>query len=132
MKNIVLFFITTVIFFAIDMVWLGFLAKDLYKTHLGYIMAEKVNWTAALIFYFLYIVGLLYFVILPSLATGTWQTALLNGALLGGLCYATYDLTNLATLRDWPTKIVWIDILWGMFLTGATSALTHKVASFLK
>ena len=131
MKYFIIFAITTVIFFAIDMLWLGLLAKDLYKNQLGYIMAKDVNWKAAFIFYGIYISGILYFVIMPSLNNGNWQTALLNGALLGGLCYATYDLTNLATLKDWPVNIVWIDIAWGMFLTGTTSMISHILAKMV-
>lgn len=120
MRFFLLFLATTLIFFLIDMVWLGYLAKDLYHTYLGYIMARRVNWAAAGVFYALYILGMLYFVIWPSIQQGSWASVLLNGALLGGLCYATYDLTNLATLKDWPLRIVVIDIAWGMFLTGAT------------
>ncbi len=124
MKLLLLYLIATVIFFAIDMLWLGFLAKDFYRQQIGMLLAKQVNWTAAFIFYFLYIAGILYFAIWPAYQSGSWTQALLNGALLGGLCYATYDLTNLATLQDWPFRVVWVDILWGMFLTGSTSTLT--------
>ena len=90
-------------------------------------MADKVNWVAALIFYMMYISGILYFVIFPSLINGDWQTALLKGAILGILCYGTYDLTNMATLKNWPYEIVIIDILWGAFLTGLTSTLSFII-----
>ncbi len=127
MKILLVFIITTVIFAAIDLIWLGFIAKNLYQQKLGFIMADMINWIAALIFYIMYIGGMLYFVIFPSLNNGNWQTALLKGAILGVLCYGTYDLTNMATLRNWPSEIVIIDILWGAFLTGLTSTLSFLV-----
>lgn len=100
MKILLVFIITMVIFAAIDLIWLGYLAKNLYQQKIGFLMADKINWVAALIFYIIYISGILYFVIFPSLETGEWQTALLKGAILGVLCYGTYDLTNMATLKN--------------------------------
>ncbi len=128
MKILLVFIITMVIFAAIDLIWLGYLAKNLYQQKIGFLMADKINWVAALIFYIIYISGILYFVIFPSLETGEWQTALLKGAILGVLCYGTYDLTNMATLKNWPYEIVIIDILWGAFLTGLTSTLSYIIA----
>lgn len=128
MKILLVFIITMVIFAAIDLIWLGYLAKNLYEQKIGFVMADKINWIAALIFYIMYIGGILYFVIFPSLETGEWQTALLKGAILGVLCYGTYDLTNMATLKNWPYEIVIIDILWGAFLTGLTSTLSYIIA----
>ncbi|RYU96712.1 DUF2177 family protein [Emticicia agri] len=128
MKILLVFILTTVIFAAIDLVWLGVIAKNLYQQKIGFIMADEVNWIAALIFYLMYIGGILYFVIFPSLDNGNWQTALLKGAILGALCYGTYDLTNWATLKNWPSEIVIIDILWGAFLTGLTATLSFIVS----
>lgn len=128
MKILLVFIITMVIFAAIDLIWLGYLAKNLYQQKIGFLMADKINWIAALIFYIIYISGILYFVIFPSLETGEWQTALLKGTILGVLCYGTYDLTNMATLKNWPYEIVIIDILWGAFLTGLTSTLSYIIA----
>lgn len=128
MKILLTFVITLLIFGAIDFLWLGAIAKNLYQQKIGFIMADKFNWVAALIFYLMYIGGMLYFVIFPSLNNGDWQTALLKGAILGVLCYGTYDLTNMATLKNWPYEIVIIDILWGAFLTGLTSVLSFIIA----
>ncbi|HEY1054282.1 MAG TPA: DUF2177 family protein [Emticicia sp.] len=128
MKLLLTFVITLLIFGAIDFLWLGLIAKNLYQQKLGFIMADKFNWVAALIFYLIYVGGILYFVIFPSLNNGNWQTALLKGAILGILCYGTYDLTNMATLKNWPYEIVIIDILWGAFLTGLTSTLSFIIA----
>jgi uncharacterized membrane protein len=88
-----------------------------------------VNWSAAGLFYALYIGGILYFAVYPGLGgPPQWAQFALRGALLGLLCYATYDLTNMATLRDWPWRVVWIDILWGMFLTGSTALASGWMA----
>ena len=125
MKNLLLYGITTIIFFAIDMVWLGVVARNLYKQKLGFILSPEVNWAAAIIFYIIYIGGILFFAVLPASKEMSWQTALLNGALLGGMCYATYDLTNMATIAKWPLEIVLIDIVWGMVLTGSVATLSY-------
>jgi len=125
MKNLLLYGITTIIFFAIDMVWLGVVARNLYKQKLGFILSPEVNWAAAIIFYLIYIGGILFFAVLPASKEMSWQTALLNGALLGGMCYATYDLTNMATIAKWPLEIVVIDIVWGMVLTGSVAILSY-------
>ena len=125
MKNLLLYGITTIIFFAIDMVWLGVVARNLYKQKLGFIVSPEVNWVAAIIFYLIYIGGILFFAVLPASKEMSWQTALLNGALLGGMCYATYDLTNMATIAKWPLEIVVIDIVWGMVLTGSVATLSY-------
>jgi len=117
-KWLLAYLLTFLVFLAIDLLWLGVLARDLYQRHLGALMAERVNWMAALLFYALYIAGIFLFVILPALEKQSWSHALVYGALLGMLAYATYDLTNLATLRSWPIAIVPIDIAWGTILTG--------------
>lgn len=124
MKYLLLYVSTAIIFFSIDMLWLGVVAKDFYREKLGYLMADNVNWMAAVIFYLLYIGGILYFAIVPGLREGNWQTALIQGALFGFFCYATYDLTNLATLRDWPISVVFVDICWGIVLTGGVAFLS--------
>ncbi len=132
MKYILLFAITTVIFFSIDLVWLGVIAKNMYREKLGFILSEEVNWTAAIVFYLIYIAGILFFAVVPALNSGEWQTALLNGAVLGFLCYATYDLTNMATIARWPLQIVIIDIAWGTVLTGSVSLVSFwAVSKFL-
>ena len=95
-----LYAIALPVFFAIDMVWLGLVAKNFYKSQIGFLMKPDINWTAAIIFYLLFIVGLVLFVIMPAVEKGSWVYALLFGALFGLITYATYDLTNLATLKD--------------------------------
>ncbi len=123
-----LYLTTLFIFFAIDLIWLGLVAKDFYSKHLGFIMRTDVNWMAALLFYFLFIGGLIYFVISPALEKGMWQHALLAGALFGLMTYATYDLTNLATLKDWPLIVTIVDLIWGTVLAASVSTVTFFVA----
>lgn len=121
------FAITFVVFMAIDLVWLGFIAKNLYSKYLGYIMTDKVNWGAAILFYVLFIIGLLFFVISPALDKNSWTYAIGAGALYGLLTYATYDLTNLATLKDWPITITVIDMIWGTTLAALTSIISFSI-----
>ena len=116
--------IALVIFLVIDMIWLGLIAKNIYSKYLGNLMAPKVNWIAAIIFYLLFIVGLVFFVIEPAVAKNSWSYALLAGMLFGLITYATYDLTNLATLKDWPITITFIDLAWGTSLGGLVSMIT--------
>ncbi|NLX82984.1 MAG: DUF2177 family protein [Clostridiales bacterium] len=121
------YLVTAAVFLAIDLLWLGLVAPKLYKQHLGHLMAEKTNFLAAGVFYLLYVAALLVFVINPAIASGSVWQALLKGAFLGLVMYATYDLTNLATLMDWPLNITLIDLLWGSFVTAATSGIATRI-----
>lgn len=127
MLNFLIYFVIAfIVFIIIDIIWLGLVAKKLYAKHLGYIMAEKVNFLAAIIFYVVFIIGLVYFAVM---SVSVWWMALLNGALLGFIAYATYDLTNLATLKGWPLKITIIDLVWGTSLGAVVSVLTFIMGS---
>ena len=118
---LIMYVITLAVFFLIDMVWLGVVAKGFYRKHLGAMLSPKVGWAAAILFYLLFIAGLLVFVIRPALAAGAPLQALFFGALFGLISYATYDLTNQATLKDWPLLVTVIDLIWGSALGGAVS-----------
>ncbi len=120
-QMLIMYLMTLAVFFLIDMIWLGVVAKGFYRRHLGPMLSPKVNWTAAFLFYLLFIVGLLVFVIKPTLIEGEPLKALFFGALLGLISYATYDLTNLATLKDWPLVVTVVDLVWGSVLGGAVS-----------
>jgi uncharacterized membrane protein len=124
-----LYTIAFTVFFAIDMIWLGFVAKDFYRGQIGALMKPDVNWAAAIIFYLIFIAGLVMFVIAPAVEKGSWTQALLLGALFGLVCYATYDLTNLAVAKDWPLLVTIIDLAWGAFLAASVSTITYFVAS---
>lgn len=119
------YLITAVVFLGIDFVWLGFIARSLYREHLGFILKEKFDMKVALIFYLFFAAGLLFFVINRAAAASSWQYALFAGMFFGFITYATYDITNLATLKDWPVLITVIDILWGTFLCGVTSLISY-------
>ncbi|MCB9081493.1 MAG: DUF2177 family protein [Lewinellaceae bacterium] len=123
MRYLIPYAVTMIAFFALDMLWLGFIAKGFYRSQLGFILSEEVNWPAALVFYTCYIAGIVYFAEVPALRAGQGQLAVLNGALLGGLCYATYELTNMATISRWPLRITLVDIAWGVFLTASCAGL---------
>lgn len=126
-KYIIGYVLTAIVFFAIDIIWLGWFGKGIYQKHLGHLLSSSVNWPAAIIFYLLFIVGIFLFAIQPALESNSVKTALMWGALFGFFTYATYDLTNLATLQGWPLSIVWIDIAWGIFLTSAVSTAGYYI-----
>jgi len=123
-NSLLLYAITFVCFFLIDMIWLGLIAKGFYHKHLGGMMSSRVNWAAAVLFYLLFILGLVIFVVQPALLENSPLNALLFGALLGLVCYATYDLTNLATLKDWPLVVTIVDLVWGTVLGGSVSLIS--------
>lgn len=127
MKIIKTYAIAFVTFFLIDIVWLVVVARKLYQKELGYIMSEKPNWIVAALFYLIFIAGLIFFVINPALEKNSWTYALLVGMLFGLITYSTYDLTNLATLKDWPIKITIIDLIWGTSLGGLVSTITFFI-----
>lgn len=126
-----LYILTVPVFFAIDIVWLGFVARGFYQKHLGHILGPKVNWAAAMIFYMIFIVGILIFAVLPGLEKNSVGKAAIWGALFGFFTYATYDLTNLATLKDWPSIVVAVDILWGMGLCAAVASISFLIGRWL-
>lgn len=131
MMNLKTYFVPFIVFFIIDLLWLGFLAKGLYRKHLGDFMADKTNWPAAIIFYLIFIGGLVYFAVNPAIESGNWLEALKLGAIYGFITYVTYDLTNLAVLKDWPVMISVIDIAWGTFLNTATATLSFFIIRWL-
>jgi uncharacterized membrane protein len=121
------YLLTTVVFFAIDLVWLGLIAKNLYRKYLGDLLSDKVNWGAALLFYLLFIVGIFLFVIIPAIEKQSAIRALLLGAIFGLITYATYDLTNYATLKGFPLNVVIIDLIWGTILTATVSLAGYYI-----
>jgi uncharacterized membrane protein len=126
-----LYLIALPVFFGIDMVWLGLISKNFYSKHLGYLMAPNINWIAALLFYLLFIGGLVLFVISPALEKNSWMSALFMGIVFGLITYATYDLTNLATVKNWPLIVTVVDLLWGMTLSASVSVVSYFLAKKL-
>ncbi|HOU30710.1 MAG TPA: DUF2177 family protein [Bacteroidales bacterium] len=123
-----LYLIALPVFFVIDMIWLVLIARNFYKEQIGFIMKPEINWVAAILFYLLFIAGLVVFVISPAVEKRTWIHALGYGALFGLVTYATYDLTNLATLKEWPLKVTIIDLIWGTLLASSVSVVTYFIA----
>lgn len=123
-----LYLIALPVFFAIDMIWLGLIAKNFYAQQIGFLLKSNINWVAAILFYLLFIAGLVVFVINPAMEKNSWQLALILGAFFGLVTYATYDLTNLATLKDWPLAITIVDLAWGATLGAAVSLVTYLIA----
>ena len=124
-----LFLIALPVFFVIDMVWLVLVAKKFYQGQIGFLMKPDINWFAAIIFYLLFIAGLVIFVISPAVEKHSWVHAILFGALFGLITYATYDLTNLATMKDWPLLVTVVDLIWGTVLAASISIITYFIAS---
>jgi uncharacterized membrane protein len=125
------YFLTLLVFLAFDFLWLGIIAKGFYRRYLGHLFSEQVNWTAAFLFYLIFILGLMIFVIYPAVKTNTAAQAVWKGMLYGLVTYATFDLTNLALIRDWPATIVLVDIVWGIILSGIVSAAGYGIARWL-
>ena len=113
---------TAIVMVALDMLWLGIIAKPLYQQGIGHLMADKPNVGVAVGFYLLYALGVVIFAVSPQHGGSSWTTTLMMGALFGFFAYATYDLTTLATLRDWPLRLSLIDMGWGTFVSAAAAA----------
>lgn len=124
-----LYIISVPIFFIIDFLWLGLIAKPFYDRHLGYILRGQVLWMAAILFYLFFLIGLVVFVIAPAVESRSLAKAILFGLFFGFVTYQTYDLTNYALVKDWPLIVVLVDIAWGMVLSGIVSAVTYLIAA---
>ncbi len=130
-KLLLLYVITAVIFLSIDFLWLGLIAKQFYQQHIGSLLKQDINFLLALSFYLLYCVGIVIFVVLPSLETQSILQTLLRGMAFGLFTYATYDLTNQITLKNWSSIVTIVDIIWGMFITAVTSLGTYLIINKL-
>ena len=128
---IITFVIALPIGLAIDLLWIGVVANKFYRSQLGGMFTDSVNWAPALIFYCIYIAGLVYFVINPAIGAGSLMRAVLVSAFFGLIAYATYDLTNLAVLRNWPLTMSLVDMAWGVFMTATVSGATYLIATTL-
>ncbi len=111
----------------IDGVWLFFVARGFYAKQIGHLMADSPHWMPVAIFYPLFSAALVYFAVMPGIATGSLARTVLMGAAFGFVAYATYDLTNHATLKDWPLVMTLVDILWGTFLSAIIAGIVFLV-----
>lgn len=114
-------------FFAIDMLWLGIIAKNFYARQLGHVLRPRVHWPPAIIFYFIFIVGILIFAVVPGIEAGSLARTALMAALFGLFCYATYDLSNLSTLKDWPLLVTIVDIVWGVTISTSVAVIGYLI-----
>ncbi len=129
MTYLIAYVSTAVVFFALDYVWLTRVAIGFYRQNIGELLLATPNFAAAGIFYLFYVIGLVYFAVMPALTASSVVTALLNGALLGLLAYGTYDMTNLATLKGWSLSVSLVDMAWGAVLSATAAAAGYLVVS---
>lgn len=129
--SVKLYFATLAIFLVVDLIWLGLVARGFYQKQLSFLMSPSTNWTAAILFYLLFILGLLLFVLLPGLEAGSLKVTLLRAALFGLVTYATYDLTNLATVKNWPVLLTIVDLAWGTVLSVIVSFFSFLIGRWM-
>ncbi len=129
LKNFAIYLSFLIALITIDLVWLLGIAKNLYRNEMGDLMASEPKLVAGLAFYLLYALGVCIFVIVPALSKQSWIYALQYGALFGLFCYMTYDLTNLAVIRNFPTQLAFIDIAWGSFVTALCASFAYWVGN---
>ncbi len=123
-----LYLVALPFFFILDLVWIGLVARNFYQTQIGFLLKPAVNWPAAILFYLLFIAGIVVFVVTPAIDKQSWIHAIAFGAFFGLVTYATYDLTNLAMTKDWPLAVTIVDLAWGSVLSASVSAATYAIA----
>jgi len=131
MKYIYLYILTFIVFLAIDFIWLNYIAKNMYAEKIGHLMASNPKLIYALIFYLIFIVGIIIFVVIPGYESKSILKTILLGALFGLVTYSTYDLTNQATLKDWPISVTIVDIVWGTSLSTIVGISGYYIANIL-
>jgi uncharacterized membrane protein len=118
------------VFLVVDLIWIGIIARTFYQDQLGFILASSPNWTAAIIFYLMFVAGLLFFAVVPGLKETGLKDSLFRAALFGILTYGTYDLTNLALIEGWPVLVTVVDIIWGMILSITVCMVSLKAGRY--
>ncbi len=126
-----LYSVAVVVFFVIDLTWLGVIARSFYQAQMGHLMRPSVNWAAAVVFYLIFVLGIVVLSVLPAVERQSLTHAILLGGLLGLVTYAAYDLTNLATLEGFPLKVALVDMVWGTVLCATVSAITFLASTRL-
>jgi len=131
LRTIAIYLGSAAAFFTVDLLWLGGVARDFYRRDLGHLMAPEIRWGAALLFYFIFILGIVVFAVLPALESGDWFRAILLGGFVGVVGYAAFDLTCLALFKDFPVRIVVVDMIWGTVLSALTATAGFAVGRWL-
>ncbi|WP_099866822.1 DUF2177 family protein [Pararhizobium haloflavum] len=129
MKFFWVYLVAAFIFLAIDAVWLGYVARDFYKSRMGDLLLDQPRFAIAAGFYAIFVIGLVYFAIAPGLAAGSFWLAVFNAGLFGMFCYMTYDATNLSTMKGFDATVAMVDIIWGAALSAFTAGVTYAIAS---
>ena len=129
---VIAYLATALVFFGLDFIWLSRVAVNFYRTEIGGILADRPNMLAAGLFYLIYIAGIVYFAVHLALERQSLPVALINGALLGLIAYGTYDMTNLATLKNWPVNLTIVDMTWGTVLTAVAAGAGYWAVSFMR
>ena len=130
-RYVIAYIATAGVCFALDFVWLSAMTGRFYRVMLGDVLLERPNFLASALFYFVYVGGVVIFAVVPALNTSSWPTALALGAALGLIAYGTYDMTNLATLRNWPVMVSVVDLLWGTVMTATAATLGFAITQRL-
>lgn len=128
---VVAYIATAVVFLGLDALWLGVVAQTAYRRWIGHLMADDINMMAAFWFYLAYVIGLLIFAVAPAFRDGAWTTAMIYGALFGFFAYGTYEMSNFATLRDWPIRMVVVDLAWGTILSAVAAVAGYGITRYL-
>lgn len=131
MTYVVAYLSTAVVFFGLDALWLGVIARTAYRRWIGHLMADEINLMAAFWFYLAYVFALIIFAVAPALREGAWTTAVIYGALFGLFAYGTYEMSNFATLRDWPIRMVIVDLAWGTALSATSAYAGYAITRYL-
>ena len=128
MTYVIAYVATAVTFLGLDFLWLGTIATGFYRSRIGGLLLDQPNFVAAGVFYLFYVAGIVYFAVQPAMVSGSWTTAALAGAILGFIAYGTYDMTNLATLKNWSPAVSAMDMAWGTVLTSLSAVVGYAVA----
>ncbi len=131
LRAVALYGLTFAVFLAVDLLWLGFVAREFYARHLASLMRTDVRWGAAFLFYLLYVLGILLLAVTPALEAESLRKAMFLGAVLGVVAYAAYDLTNLAVLEGFPGRMVVVDLVWGTLLTASVAGVGYGLGRWL-
>ncbi|HWD13221.1 MULTISPECIES: DUF2177 family protein [Pseudochrobactrum] len=130
-QAIIAYTTTAIVFFVVDFIWLSKMTSLFYRPRMANILMDQPNFTVAGLFYLVYVGGIIYFAVIPALNSNSWLTAVINGAILGLIAYGTYDMTNLATLKNWSLSVSIVDMVWGLLLTAMASSAGYFATSFI-